>query len=101
MNPDYSINQLKEIFVEYFKNKPVVIKAYLFGSYARNQADEKSDMDILVDLEYKTGIAQEYVRMVKELKVKLNKDIHLITTNSISPFIEENINKDKILLYER
>ncbi len=39
--------------------------------------------------------------MVKELKVKLNKDIHLIMTNSISPFIVENINKDKILVYDR
>jgi predicted nucleotidyltransferase len=32
----------------YFKTRPV-LKAYLFGSYARGQADLQSDIDILVD----------------------------------------------------
>ena len=36
---------------DYFVDKPV-LKAYLFGSYSRNEADEDSDVDILVDLDY-------------------------------------------------
>ncbi len=100
MNPDFTVSQLKQLLAEYFKDKPV-LKAYLFGSYARNQADEKSDVDILLDLEYRDGIMKEYVKMVKELRIRLNKDIHLITSNSVSPFIVENINKEKILIYER
>lgn len=35
----------------YFKDKPV-LKAYLFGSYSRSDADESSDIDILVELDF-------------------------------------------------
>lgn len=35
----------------YFKTCPV-LKAYLFGSYVRGETDSKSDVDILVDLDY-------------------------------------------------
>lgn len=100
MNPVFTISQLKELLAEYFKDKPV-LKAYLFGSYARNQADEKSDIDILLDLEYRNGIAKEYVKMVKELRIRLNKKIHLVSSDAVSTPIKEIINKEKILLYER
>lgn len=40
-----------ELIKTYFKTKPV-LKAYLFGSYVRGQADSNSDIDILVDLDY-------------------------------------------------
>ena len=35
----------------FFHDKPVK-KAYLFGSFARNEADEQSDIDILVELDH-------------------------------------------------
>jgi len=41
------IDQIKA----YFRDKPVV-KAYVFGSYARKEATGKSDVDILVELDY-------------------------------------------------
>ncbi len=34
-----------QIIKDYFTGKPV-LKAYLFGSYSRNQADSDSDLDI-------------------------------------------------------
>ncbi len=46
--------QLKKILQQYFVNKPVY-KAYLFGSTARNEQDSKSDIDILVELDYEGG----------------------------------------------
>ena len=45
-----SAQKLKTIRT-YFQDKPV-LKAYLFGSYARGEADRKSDVDILVELDY-------------------------------------------------
>ena len=36
---------------DYFKDKPV-FKAFLFGSFARGEADSESDYDILVELDY-------------------------------------------------
>ena len=35
-----------------FKNEYKVSKFYLFGSYVRGEADSKSDIDLLVDLDY-------------------------------------------------
>ena len=35
----------------YFNTQPV-LKAYLFGSYVRGQANSDSDIDILVDIVY-------------------------------------------------
>ena len=40
-----------ESLKNYFNTQPV-LKAYLFGSYVRGQADSDSDIDILVDLDY-------------------------------------------------
>jgi predicted nucleotidyltransferase len=44
-----------ESIKSYFKTRPV-LKAYLFGSYVRGVADNKSDIDILVDLDYSQKI---------------------------------------------
>lgn len=44
-----------QIIKNYFADKPV-LKAYLFGSYSRNEADKDSDIDILVDLDYSKHI---------------------------------------------
>lgn len=35
---------------DYFKDQPV-LRAYLFGSYARSSQDERSDLDILVEFD--------------------------------------------------
>ena len=44
----YSIDQLREIVAPYVQSRNLA-RAYLFGSYARNEADGTSDIDILVD----------------------------------------------------
>jgi predicted nucleotidyltransferase len=43
-------NTKLETIKEYFRTQPV-LKAYLFGSYVRGNADNQSDIDILVDLD--------------------------------------------------
>ncbi|WP_368077626.1 nucleotidyltransferase domain-containing protein [Mucilaginibacter sp. L3T2-6] len=40
-----------QIVKDYFSGQPV-LKAYLSGSYSRDEADTNSDIDILVDLDY-------------------------------------------------
>lgn len=42
-------NSKIESIKNYFKSRPV-FKAYLFGSYVRGNANNESDIDILVDL---------------------------------------------------
>lgn len=43
-------DDIKKVIAKYFKDKPVK-KVWLFGSYARNEADDASDVDVLIDFE--------------------------------------------------
>lgn len=89
-----------KIISDFFKDKPV-LKAYLFGSYSRNEAEAKSDVDIMVDLDYSTHIGLEFVRMKIDLEKKLNKTVELISSNAVSQHILSFIEKDKVVIYER
>lgn len=89
-----------EIIQNYFKTKPV-LKAYLFGSYARNEADEKSDVDVLVELDYNKHIGLGFVQMQLDLQELLHKKIDLVSQNGISKHIAPYINNDKQLIYAK
>ncbi|MEJ7672458.1 MAG: nucleotidyltransferase domain-containing protein [Chitinophagaceae bacterium] len=41
---------IKQIVQAYFKDKPVK-EVYLFGSYARGDAKEDSDVDLIVEID--------------------------------------------------
>lgn len=89
-----------QIVKDYFSGQPV-IKAYLFGSFSRNEAEHDSDVDILVDLDYSKHIGLGFVTMQSELQQKLHKKIDLISSKAVSKFIKPFIDKDKVLIYER
>lgn len=85
---------------EYFKDKPV-LKAFLFGSFAREQALSNSDIDILVELDYSKHIGLDFLNMKFDLEDKLHKKVDLVSSNAISKHILPFINSDKVLIYER
>lgn len=83
-----------------FRNKPVK-RAFLFGSASRNEEDEQSDVDILVELDYSQPIGLGFVRMQLELEDLLKRKVDLLTSNSISKYIQPFIDSEKILIYEK
>jgi predicted nucleotidyltransferase len=85
---------------DYFRNTPV-LKAFLFGSFSREDALDNSDVDILVELDYSKHIGLGFVKMKIDLEDKLHKKIDLVSSNSISKHILPFINNDKKLIYER
>ena len=87
---------------DYFNDKPV-LKAYLFGSIARldRETDGDSDIDILVELDYSRSIGLEFVKMQLDLQEILNRKVDLVTEKSMSKYIKPNVDKDKILIYEK
>jgi predicted nucleotidyltransferase len=89
-----------EIIQDFFSGKPV-LKAYLFGSYSRNEADPGSDIDILVDLDYSQHIGLGFVQMKLDLEQKLHKKIDLVSSQAVSKRLLPFVNKDKQLIYER
>ena len=49
------------MIAEYFWNKPV-LRPFLFGSFSRGDAEENSDVDILVELDYSKHIGFGFVK---------------------------------------
>ena len=91
--------QISEIG-NYFKDKPV-LKAYLFGSCARDKADDRSDIDILVELDYAQPIGLEFVQMQLDLQDLLNRQVDLLSKKAISKHIQPYIEQDRVLVYAR
>ena len=91
--------QISEIG-NYFKDKPV-LKAYLFGSCARDEVDDKSDIDILVELDYAQPIGLEFVQMQLDLQDLLNRQVDLLSQKAISKHIQPYIEQDRVLVYAR
>jgi predicted nucleotidyltransferase len=84
----------------YFKAKPV-LKAYLFGSYVRGQADSDSDIDILVELDYSKRIGLGFIQMQIDLEHLLHKKVDLVSANSLSKYIKPLVDAEKQLIYAR
>ena len=77
--------RLTDKIVRYFATQPIV-KAWVFGSYARGEAHDGSDLDILV---------------VFDKEVKVSFDVDLITEGTLLSFAERTADNDKILIHER
>ena len=84
----------------YFKTKPV-LKAYLFGSYVRGMADNNSDIDILVDLDYSQRIGLQFIQMKLDLEKLLNSKVDLVSSNGMSKYIKPVVDAEKRLIYAK
>ncbi len=87
---------------EYFATQPV-LKAWLFGSYARGEETPESDVDILVEFDHDNAIVGllQYCRIMNELSDKIGRDVDLVEEGTLLPFAERTANQDKRLIYER
>lgn len=84
----------------FFAARPVK-KAYLFGSYSRNEAKEDSDLDILVELDHSEPIGLKFFAYQIELEELLTMKVDLVSSEGLSKFVKPLVDKDKILIYER
>jgi hypothetical protein len=95
----YTLNEIKKITVP-------VAEAYgiqslgVFGSYARNEATDESDIDICVEKGALRSLLQ-YFAFVQELENKLGCHVDVITTEIEDTEFLNHVLKESILLYER
>ncbi len=94
-----SIEQIKNTVTDYFIDKPVK-SVYLFGSYARGDANEKSDVDLILDLDYSKQIGLEFYGWWDILEQKFKRKVDLVPISVIYPKVLVNAEKDKILLLD-
>lgn len=77
-----------------------IARAYLFGSYARGEANEDSDVDICLE----TGTSFSLFNagaFVSELERTLGVPVDVTTERSLFPGARSNMLVDRVLLYER
>jgi uncharacterized protein len=93
-------NNKIETIQDYFRTCPV-LKAYLFGSYVRGEADSQSDIDILVDLDYSQKIGLQFMQMKIDLERLLDSKVDLVSSNGLSKYIKPIVDHEKQLIYAR
>jgi len=89
-----------DLIIRYFETRPV-LKAYLFGSYVRGEADSLSDIDILVDLDYSQRIGLQFIQMKIDLEKLLNSKVDLVSSKGLSKYIKPHVDNEKLLIYAR
>ena len=96
-NKVLSLKRIKEI-IKPILNKYEIRDIYLFGSYARGEANSKSDIDIYCDKgNIKTLIQQG--KLEEELEKSLHKEVDIVFESSIKDdYFEKQIMEDMIKL---
>lgn len=85
----------------YFETQPV-LKAWLFGSYSRDEQKDGSDVDILVKFDRSIPIGLfAYLRMHRELEEKLGCKVDLVEEGTLRPSVQSTANRDLKVIYER
>ncbi len=93
-----TVEQIQAVVADYFRDKPVK-KVWLFGSYARGEADDESDIDLLVDLDYEKRLGFQFFGWPEELQQHLNMKVDVVSSRGLSEFIAPFIHKEKKLIY--
>lgn len=96
-----STEAMTKIIADYFKTQPV-LKAWLFGSFARGEETSLSDVDILVEFDHGRPIGLlRYAGMWREIEDLIGRKVDLVEDGTLMPFAAESANRDKQLIYER
>ena len=97
----YTLEDIKQMLKEVLIDTDVK-KAILFGSYAKNEPTEKSDIDIVIDSDGKIR-GLKYFAIIDIIKQKFNKDVDVIEKTEIykNSKIEKEIERTGIVVYEK
>ncbi len=98
MSNDEKIKQIAEKTAPVFK-KYGVEYAGLFGSYARGDEKEESDVDILVRRGSKSLSLFDFIGMKDEISDILNKKVDLVSEKAIIPYFKDHIFNDLRAIY--
>ena len=105
LNKEEAITQIKKLTEPIFK-KYGVEKAYIFGSYARGDYDENSDIDIIIVAKNIKSLLIIGI-ILENLKQALQKDVDLIEeecfeNEQMEDFelqFYENIKKERVMIF--
>ncbi len=77
--------------------KPV--KIGVFGSVARGNQSETSDIDLLYSFSEACGL--NFITMTDNLERRLKKKVDLMSFDFMNPYLKESILKEAIIFYDK
>ena len=93
----YSIDEIKAIVSRLAKQYGAE-RVYLFGSYARGDMTNSSDIDLRIDKGSIRGF--QLGGLLLDLEDSLGVPVDLVPTSSLDRHFLDSIRKDEVLLYE-
>lgn len=87
------LGRIKKIIIPILR-KNNVVKAGIFGSYARGEQKKGSDLDIII--QPPKGMGLRFIGLKLDLEKKIGKKVDLLTYKSISPYLKEQILGDEV-----
>ncbi len=90
--------KIYQIIEDYFSNKPVK-RVLLFGSFSRNEENNNSDIDLILNLDHPIGLFA-IGRYIADLEKLTNRKIDIGTQNSLTPEFLNTIKDDLKIVYE-
>lgn len=88
------IEKIKIKVIPLFK-KHGVKKASIFGSYVRGEENQKSDIDLLVDLKDSMSLL-DFIGLKQEIEEILDRKVDLVEYETIKPLLKKEIFRDNI-----
>lgn len=95
----YTFDEIKKVVTPIAKSHGVKTLS-LFGSYAKGLQNEKSDLDFMIE----SGDIDsyfKYISFVNELEKVFQCHVDVITEGIEDKNFLKNINKDKLVVYDR
>jgi len=76
-----------------------VAKVSIFGSMARGEANEQSDIDLVVEFSKRKSLLT-LVALERTISTALGRKVDLLTEAAISPYLRDRIKRDLRVIYE-
>ena len=71
----------------------------VFGSMARGEANDQSDIDLLVEFSQRKSLLA-LVSLERKMSAALGRKVDLLTEAAISPYLRDRIKRDLQVIYE-
>lgn len=76
-----------------------IVRLRVFGSFARGEQSDTSDLDLLADFGAEKGLL-EIVRIEQEFSDNLGIRVGLLTEDGLSPYLREGILRSARVMYD-
>lgn len=79
-----------------------ILRAWVFGSFARGEETSESDLDLLVDYDHEVKISLlDIVRFKLDIEKKIHREVDLVENGYLKPFAVASAEREKYLIYEK